>query len=99
MVKSTERAEKNKKLTSDKDTNAILIGANRKLTLESCYNVGRGYKKVQLDPQAYLKIESSHSILEKFSKSRLPVYGLNTQFGNNANMLDANITNGSAEYF
>jgi histidine ammonia-lyase len=99
MVKSTERAEKNIKVTSDKDSTTILIGANQKLTLESCYKVGRGFEKVKLDPNAYIKIESSHTILEKFSKSRLPVYGLNTQFGNNANMLDANITNGSDEYF
>jgi phenylalanine ammonia-lyase len=97
MAKSTARAKSNIKVTSDKDS-AILIGANHRLTLESCNKAGRLNEKVKLDPKAYAKIESSNRILETFSKQRLPVYGLNTQFGNNANMLDANITNGSEAY-
>jgi phenylalanine ammonia-lyase len=76
----------------------IIIGAKRKLTLESCIKAGREMGKVQLDPKAFDNIQKSHSILQQFSNQRLPVYGLNTQFGNNANMLDANITNGSDEY-
>jgi histidine ammonia-lyase len=98
MVKSSEGAKMNIKSTSDKDSSGIVIGGNRKLTLESCYKAGRELLKVRLDPKALNKIDSSHHILEKFSKLRLPVYGLNTQFGNNANMLDANINNGSDEY-
>jgi len=98
MVKSTERAKKSIRVTSDNNSSGILIGASRKLTLESCNRVGREMGKVNLDPKAYNKIENSHRILEKFSQLRLPVYGLNTQFGNNANILDANITNGSLEY-
>jgi histidine ammonia-lyase len=98
MVKSSDGAKMNIKSTSDKDSSGIVIGGNRKLTLESCNKVGRELLKVRLDPKALNKIDSSHHILEKFSKLRLPVYGLNTQFGNNANMLDANITSGSDEY-
>ena len=98
MVKSSEGAKMNIKSTSDKDSSGIVIGGNRKLTLESCLKVGRELLEVRLDPKALNKIDSSHLILEKFSKLRLPVYGLNTQFGNNANMLDANINNGSDEY-
>lgn len=98
MVNGIEGAKRNDKITSEKKPSDIIIGANNKLTLESCFRVGREMAKVSLDPQAYNKIDISHRILEKFSNSRLPVYGLNTQFGNNANMLDANITNGSNEY-
>ena len=98
MVKGIEGAKRNDKITSEKKPSDIIIGANNKLTLESCFRVGREMAKVSLDPQASNKIDISHQILEKFSNSRLPVYGLNTQFGNNANMLDANITNGSNEY-
>lgn len=98
MVKSSEGAKGNNNNTSNNDSSTIIIGGNSKLTLESCFKVGREMKNLSLDPKANKKIDSSHRILENFSKLRLPVYGLNTQFGNNANMLDANITNGSNEY-
>ncbi|MEK7097986.1 MAG: aromatic amino acid ammonia-lyase, partial [Patescibacteria group bacterium] len=48
--------------------------------------------------KAEFLMNKSRAVLQKYSSERVPVYGLNTQFGSQVNILDANITNGTRQY-
>lgn len=69
----------------------IKIGNNKKITLEVCKQIAREGAGIELDKSALPLMEKSNEILFKFQNGRVPVYGLSTQFGDQANLLDSQI--------
>lgn len=80
------------------DKNTILLGGSSRLALKDCHKVARDGAKVALQQDADLLMNKSRDALLKYAEERVPIYGLNTQFGSQVNMLDANMTNHSDDY-
>ena len=81
-----------------KNDDLILLGGGNRITLKDCDNVARKGSKVALDHSADLSMDKSREVLLKYADERVPIYGLNTQFGSQVNILDANMTNHSDDY-
>jgi histidine ammonia-lyase len=58
----------------------IQIDGNN-LTIQEVVAVSRSYEKVTLAPEAFHRMEESHSWVEDIVASEQPVYGINTGFG------------------
>jgi len=82
----------------NKKDDLILLGGENRITLKDCNNTARKGSKVALDQSADLPMNQSCEVLLKYADERVPIYGLNTQFGSQVNMLDANMTNHSDDY-
>ncbi len=76
----------------------ITIGVGRKLDLTAIKAVARENSKVRLSEQSIAKMKASHQILINSADTRTPVYGLNTQFGSQVNILDKNLDSDEKEY-
>src|SRR3989338_4407486 len=81
-----------------KNDDLILLGGENRITLKDCDNAARKGFKVALDQGADLSMNQSCEVLLKYANERVPIYGLNTQFGSQVNILDANMTNHSDDY-
>ena len=81
-----------------KKDDIILLGGKGRLTIDDCDRVARKNAPVGLDGGAEQPMKKSLALLSKYTDERVPIYGLNTQFGGQVNMLDANMNNNSAEY-
>lgn len=69
----------------------IHIGGNHRLTIKECCDVARNSAEVSLEKEAYAKMEKSRKILLDFINNRIPIYGVNTQFGSQVNLLENNL--------
>ena len=76
----------------------VLLGGNSRLTLKNCNQVARENARVAIAGDAESLMDKSHEVLLKYMEERVPIYGLNTQFGGQVNMLDSNMTNHSDDY-
>ncbi|MES2436946.1 MAG: aromatic amino acid ammonia-lyase [Patescibacteria group bacterium] len=76
----------------------INVGKKVSLNLEDCHKVGRMSHKVSLHKDSIKYIIESNEYLLENAFERMPIYGLNTQFGNQVNMLDNHLTDGFNEY-
>lgn len=72
---------------------SITIGANCKLTLTDVHLLADKSVPVHLSPGSYAVVEQSYHFLKSFVDQRQPVYGVNTQFGDQVRYLDSNIRN------
>lgn len=80
----------------------VTIGKGHKVGLEESASVARGKAKVHMGKEVAHAMRASREVLLKFVDGRLPVYGVSTQFGNQANMLDDSIKNkknSGSDYF
>ena len=71
----------------------IHLGGDHWLTLEESQSIARNGSKVELLKDARDLMLQSLETLHKYADGRTPVYGLNTQFGSQVNLLDVNLTN------
>src|SRR3989344_9668050 len=81
-----------------KNDDLILLGGENRIILKDCDSAARKGSKVALDQSADLLMDKSREVLLKYADERVPIYGLNTQFGSQVNILDANMTNHSDDY-
>ena len=79
--------------------NIITIGRGRLLCLEDGKKIARNNAKIIFSKETFPAMRKSREVLLKFVNNRTPVYGLSTQFGNQANFLDDNIKNDDTDYF
>ena len=70
----------------------ILIGAHSKLTINQVYSLNQNIE-VGLNQASHKIIQQSHEFLKSYIDQRVPIYGINTQFGDQVSYLDANINN------
>lgn len=69
----------------------ITIGVNHRLSLQDAYYLSHSVVKVSADTQAAM--EQSYQFLKSQVDQRLPVYGVNTNFGDQVTFLDQNLKN------
>ena len=63
---------------------AAQLGYPHWLTIGELQRVADGGEQVFLEHTAWERIETSRQILERYTSDRLPIYGVNTQFGDDA---------------
>lgn len=66
------------------------IGPNTWLKLQHVYDVVHTLQKVALTLESKQAMEKSREVLQDFVDNRLPVYGVSTQFGGDANCVQIN---------
>jgi phenylalanine ammonia-lyase len=77
----------------------VKIGSGEKITLNELVAVTRGSASVALSRSTASAMNDSKNTLEKFVDNRTPIYGLNTQFGDQVKLFDVNLKNGSEAYY
>lgn len=69
----------------------VMIGRNCLLTLGDANKVAIG-SKVHINNDAYIDMKKSHAFLQLYVNKRVPIYGINTQFGDQVRLLDDHLT-------
>jgi histidine ammonia-lyase len=96
MTNAIECAQENIKHNKNK-LHQIIIGANTRLTLRDSHLLATQQTRVLLNKSAYPLMEHSHAFLKSCIEQHMPIYGVNTNFGDQVKFLDANIQNSQTE--
>lgn len=76
---------------SKPDSSTISIGL-QPIELEAFARVSRGSReRLTLDPESRGKMNAAHRVFCSSMDSRIPIYGLNTQFGDQVTLLDRHL--------
>lgn len=67
---------------------SITIGSQSKLTLSDVKKFCTSNTKIVLDKTAYIGMKKSYEFLETYIDKRVPIYGINTQFGDQVYLLE-----------
>ncbi len=78
---------------------AVTIGPTCKLTLLDAKKVGVELQPVHLHENAYEDLKKSHIFLQNYINKRVPIYGINTQFGDQVSLLDTNLKNNNSSLY
>ncbi len=79
--------------------NNITIGVNCKLTLADIKSFIQTNSHIQLSKDAILAMENSYQFLKKCVDERVPIYGVNTNFGDQVNLIDPNMKGDDEVYY
>jgi histidine ammonia-lyase len=77
----------------------IFVGHKTRLTIRDCKMIASGYHRMQLHRESAQKMQLSYQFLRAMIDTRIPVYGINTQFGDQVNYIDLNLNNHSEAYY
>jgi phenylalanine ammonia-lyase len=66
----------------------VSLGGGTDIRVAELAAVAREHASVSLDPSAVAKMNESHAFFSRKVESRVPIYGLNTQFGDQVALLD-----------
>jgi histidine ammonia-lyase len=66
----------------------ITIGAQSKLSLSDIKKFCMTHATIALDKRAYVGMRNSYDFLETYIDKRVPIYGINTQFGDQVYLLE-----------
>ncbi|MST04162.1 MAG: aromatic amino acid lyase [Candidatus Pacebacteria bacterium] len=77
----------------------ITVGGKEKLTIEILVQGVRGLIPAELSEDGKVAMKNSEKVLARLVDERVPIYGLNTQFGDQVKLFDANMHNGDKEYY
>ena len=72
---------------------SLTIGVNSQLKLADAKLIAENAIPVSMSPGSYAAMESSHQFLKECVEQRIPIYGVNTQFGDQVTSLDAHLNN------
>src|SRR5690349_9972180 len=78
---------------------AILIGGLNKISLSQLASVARQGRVAEIDPSALERIVDCHRFFQDKAASRMPIYGLNTQFGDQVTLLDKHLDDYESEEY
>ncbi len=81
---------KNKSKVSSKIA-IVTIGRGCQLTLASAHEMAKSKSSVALPPVAIVSIENAYQFLKKHVDQRIPIYGVNTNFGDQVRYIDVAI--------
>src|SRR5690242_729459 len=76
----------------------ITIGVNTRLTLSDAKLLATTSVPVQLNPESYAAMDKSYQFLRFCIDNRMPIYGMNTHFGDQVKFLDPYLTDASIAY-
>lgn len=88
-----------KNLFSPNNKNKIIIGKNQKLTLADCQLLAARSVNVELSHESIGSMQSSYDYLKLCVDQRLPVYGVNTNFGDQVRYIDPHLKDTSEQYY
>ncbi|MDR3491853.1 MAG: aromatic amino acid ammonia-lyase [Gammaproteobacteria bacterium] len=71
----------------------IIIGYGQTLTLSDVKLLAQHSVSVKLNPNSYVKMNKSYNYLKMCVDHHMPIYGVNTNFGDQVGFLDANVKN------
>jgi histidine ammonia-lyase len=77
----------------------IVIGGARNVDLKALASVARDGASVSLDPESRTGMAKCHSFFSAKVESRVPIYGLNTQFGDQVVLLDEHLDDYETELY
>lgn len=87
-------------LNSTRDTQKnIVIGRGYKLRLQDAYLISKANQSIELSAESIPAMMESHHFLLSCINQRQPIYGINTQFGDQVGLLDQNIQNSAEIYY
>ena len=76
-----------------------LVGGSRNVDLKTLVAVARHGAFVSLDPASRASMDVSHAFFSGKVDSRVPIYGLNTQFGDQVVLLDKHLDDYEGEHY
>jgi histidine ammonia-lyase len=91
-----DRAFENTNAATAATLHPILIGANRKLTLSDVNLMTVKTQSVKLSDESYPAMDESYQFLRDCVDQSMPVYGLNTNFGDQVSFVDVENKNSAA---
>lgn len=74
----------------------VTIGAHTKLKINDAQKLARQNIPVTLHAESYAKMKDSYRLLKSYVDQRLPIYGINTNFGDQVRYIDSHLKNGDA---
>jgi histidine ammonia-lyase len=77
----------------------IKLGSNSRLNLADCRAITLGMYRVEIDEVVVDKMQQSYKFLNEKIDKRLPIYGINTQFGDQVNLVDKEINSHPDLYY
>lgn len=82
-----------------KQQQSISIGVNRKLRLADAKKLARNQLMVGLSQESYQAIEASFEMLKLLADKRTPVYGMNTDFGDQVRYMDPHLHSDNSKLY
>ena len=79
--------EKVEKMKSAKEKD-VTVGLACRLTLSDSKKVSTGFPRIDLSKESYVGMQRSLAFLKSYINKRVPIYGINTQFGDQVHLLD-----------
>jgi len=86
-------------MASDRTLTPILIGANCKLRLKDARNLAQYSHPVQLSIASTNAVEKAYQFLKNCIDERLPIYGINTHFGDQVHMIEPTLKEGGNDSY
>lgn len=77
----------------------VVVGGSRHVDVESLVAVARQQAPVALDPDSRASMRASEAFFASQMDSRVPIYGLNTQFGDQVVLLDRHLDDYEGERY
>jgi phenylalanine ammonia-lyase len=77
----------------------VVVGGNKDLDLKALVAVARHGAPVMLDAAAHARMKQSQAFFSSKVESRVPIYGLNTQFGDQVVLLDKHLDDYEGERY
>lgn len=88
-----ENAMESKKTDTRESKFSITIGTNCKLSLSDAKRLAAENIPVEITPESYVSMNHSYQFLKSAIDQRIPIYGINTNFGDQVNFIDSNLKN------
>lgn len=82
-----------------KTKQSIMIGTNCKLTLADANQLASGSATVSLSSDSFTTMDNSYRFLRSCIDQRMPIYGINTHFGDQVSLIDTNINADETAYY
>ena len=77
----------------------VVVGESRNVDLQTLVAVARHGASVSLEPGSRARMNECHSFFASKVDSRVPIYGLNTQFGDQVVLLDKHLDDYEGENY
>lgn len=81
---------------SNKNPLPISIGRGKRLTIDASYALKKQHLPISLTDEAKASIEAAYQFLKVHVDSRIPIYGINTNFGDQVRYIDTAIQQGES---
>jgi histidine ammonia-lyase len=77
----------------------MIIGQRQRLNISDCQLISSGQVSVELSEESKDNMLASYHFLRDAVDKRIPIYGVNTQFGDQVTLIDPELNNDSESYY